>query len=171
MTKVTNAALQRQVQTLDDRIHALEAELDRLRQTSATASSDTQLMPGSADHGAGSGVGLGAMIAPTDESLESVAMARERRMVDALEAQQPPQFYKDFLAAVSRRINTSSYYTWFVGTRLSADDGRELTIRTDDETQAQWLRTRYRGVVEEAFAEIGRPGVAVRFEARMRWSL
>jgi chromosomal replication initiator protein len=67
------------------------------------------------------------------------------------------------LARVETKVNRYSYFTWFRNTSLLHDDGPRLSVRVTDPMVVDWLTKHYGGVVAEALAEVGRPGVQVAF--------
>ena len=139
------------------RLSALESRIAHL---------EAKLRDARSDSGAKQASELGGPppVAPAD--LESRAMNRERGVIDLLESFRHPPFYRALLDAVSARIGRDLYLAWFVGTRLEADDGGEITISTNDALQGDWLGQTYRPIVEDALGQVGRPGTTVRFVVR-----
>jgi chromosomal replication initiator protein len=76
----------------------------------------------------------------------------------------PRTVWTDVLARIETKVNKFSYYTWFKQTSLARDDGQSLTIRVTDPMVVDWLMKHYAVIIEEALAEVGRPGVTLRFE-------
>jgi chromosomal replication initiator protein len=76
----------------------------------------------------------------------------------------PRTVWTDVLARIETKVNKFSYYTWFKQTSLARDDGESLTIRVTDPMVVDWLMKHYAVIIEEALAEVGRAGVALRFE-------
>jgi chromosomal replication initiator protein len=72
--------------------------------------------------------------------------------------------WADVLARIETKVNKYSYYTWFKQTSLARDDGRTLTIRVTDPMAVDWLTKHYAVILEEALAEVGRPGVTLQFQ-------
>ena len=68
------------------------------------------------------------------------------------------------LGRIETKVNRFSYFSWFHRTRLVRDAGDRLVIEVPNPMAAEWLTTHYPGLVEEALAEVGRPGVAVAYE-------
>jgi chromosomal replication initiator protein len=71
--------------------------------------------------------------------------------------------WDDVLGRVETKVNRYSYYTWFKQTSLVRDDGRMLTVRVTDSLVVEWLTRHYAVILEEALAEVGRPGAQLRY--------
>ena len=71
--------------------------------------------------------------------------------------------WNDVLARIETKVNRFSYHTWFRQTSLARDDGQTLTIRVSDPGVEDWLTKHYTVIIDEALAEVGRPGVTLRF--------
>jgi chromosomal replication initiator protein len=69
------------------------------------------------------------------------------------------------LARIETKVNRFSYFSWFHPTRLIRDAGDRLLIQVPNAMSAEWLTTHYPALIEEALAEVGRPGVLVAYEA------
>lgn len=69
------------------------------------------------------------------------------------------------LARIETKVNRFSYFSWFHPTRLVRDAGDRLLIQVPNPMAAEWLTTHYPALIEEALAEVGRPGVQVAYEA------
>ena len=67
------------------------------------------------------------------------------------------------LGRIETKVNKYSYYTWFRDTSLLEDDGGTLAIRVPNPLVVDWLTKHYASVLNEALAEVGRAGVALRF--------
>jgi chromosomal replication initiator protein len=67
------------------------------------------------------------------------------------------------LARIETKVNRYSYYTWFKNTALIRDEQGSLAIAVADPLVVDWLTKHYGGVLQEALAEVGRPGVTVTF--------
>ncbi len=72
--------------------------------------------------------------------------------------------WDEVLARVETKVNRYSYDTWFRETSLAADLGDTLKIRVTDPTVIEWLTRNYAVIIDEALAEVGRPGVRLRFQ-------
>ena len=68
------------------------------------------------------------------------------------------------LARIETKVNRHSFYTWFKPTTLVRDDRNTLFLRVPNSLVREWLTKHYAGVLAEAFAEVGRPGVAFEFQ-------
>jgi chromosomal replication initiator protein len=67
------------------------------------------------------------------------------------------------LGRIETKVNRHSYYTWFRQTSLASDDGGRLVVRVADPMVVEWLLKHYSGIIDEALAEVGRPGVTLEF--------
>ena len=67
------------------------------------------------------------------------------------------------LARIETKVNRHSFYTWFKPTTLVRDDRTVLLLRVPNTLVREWLTKHYAGVLAEAFAEVGRPGVSFEF--------
>jgi chromosomal replication initiator protein len=67
------------------------------------------------------------------------------------------------LGRIETKVNRHSYYTWFRQTSLASDDGGRLVVRVADPMVVDWLLKHYSSIIDEALAEVGRPGVALEF--------
>lgn len=68
------------------------------------------------------------------------------------------------LGRIETKVNRHSYFSWFDRTSLVQDNGSELVIRVPNEMAAEWLTKHYAGVIEDALAEVGRPGVTLAYD-------
>jgi chromosomal replication initiator protein len=68
------------------------------------------------------------------------------------------------LGRIETKLNRHSYYTWFSQTSLASDDGGRLVIRVADPMVVDWLNKHYAAIIDEALAEVGRPGVSLEFQ-------
>jgi chromosomal replication initiator protein len=71
--------------------------------------------------------------------------------------------WDDVLARIETKVNRYSYYSWFRQTSLASDNRDTLVIRVGDPMVVDWLTKHYAVILDEALAEIGRPGVRLRF--------
>ena len=71
--------------------------------------------------------------------------------------------WDDVLGRIETKVNRHSYYTWFRQTSLASDDGGKLVVRVADPMAVDWLNKHYSGIIDEALAEVGRPGVTLEF--------
>jgi chromosomal replication initiator protein len=72
------------------------------------------------------------------------------------------------LGRIEAKVNRYSYYTWFQNTSLAGDDGARISVRVTDRMVVDWLTKHYAGVINEALAEVGRPGARLEFIADTR---
>ncbi len=73
--------------------------------------------------------------------------------------------WDEVLGRVETKVNRYSYYTWFRQTSLARDDGSVLTILVNDPMVIDWLTKHSAVILEEALAEVGRPGAQLRFQS------
>jgi len=72
--------------------------------------------------------------------------------------------WDDVLARVETKVNAHTYHSWFRNTTLLSDGGAAgLQVQAPNQTVVDWLSRHYAGVIAEALAEVGRPGVGVIF--------
>jgi chromosomal replication initiator protein len=67
------------------------------------------------------------------------------------------------LARVETKVNQHIYSTWFKPTSFVGDDGLALRVRVPNALFSNWLTKHYSVVIDEALAEVNRPGCAVAF--------
>ena len=63
------------------------------------------------------------------------------------------------LARIETKVNQHIYSTWFKPTSFVADDGQLLRIRVPNALFSNWLNKHYSVVLDEALAEVNRPGL------------
>ncbi len=71
--------------------------------------------------------------------------------------------WDEVLGRIETKVNNYSFHTWFQQTALLRDGGTSLLIRVGDPMAVEWLNKHYAGVIAEALAEVGRPGVSFSF--------
>jgi chromosomal replication initiator protein len=71
--------------------------------------------------------------------------------------------WDDVLGRIETKVNNYSFHTWFRHTSLVRDIGTSLIIRVVDPMAVEWMNKHYAGVIAEALAEVGRPGVGFSF--------
>jgi chromosomal replication initiator protein len=67
------------------------------------------------------------------------------------------------LGKIEDKVNPRSFNTWFKPTQLVAEDAASLTVRVPNGWFADWLRTQFLSVIQDALVEVERPGVSVHF--------
>jgi chromosomal replication initiator protein len=67
------------------------------------------------------------------------------------------------LARVETKVNRHSFYTWFKPTAFVAERENAIRVRVPNTLFRDWLTKHYTAVIEEALAELQRPGAAVEF--------
>jgi chromosomal replication initiator protein len=71
--------------------------------------------------------------------------------------------WDEVLGRVETKVNRYSYDTWFKHTALSADHGSRIAVRVSDPMVVDWLVKHYSGLIDEALAEVGRPGAQIDY--------
>jgi chromosomal replication initiator protein len=69
------------------------------------------------------------------------------------------------LGKIETRVNAHSFSTWFRPTRFVSEDAASLCVRVPNSWFAEWLRTNYLPLIQDALREIERPGLSVEFLA------
>jgi chromosomal replication initiator protein len=73
--------------------------------------------------------------------------------------------WETILGAIRPRISAHSFKTWFGPTEFLGEDASSLTVRVPNNWFADWLKTHYVGIIQEALRDADRPGLAVRFHS------
>ena len=69
------------------------------------------------------------------------------------------------LGKLEARVNAHSFSTWFRPTHFVSEDAESLRIRVPNTWFAEWLRTNYLPLIQDALRDIERPGLSVEFLA------
>jgi chromosomal replication initiator protein len=69
------------------------------------------------------------------------------------------------LERIQPKVAIHSFSTWFRPTELIREDSASLSVRVPNNWFAQWLRSNYATLIQEALREIERPGMSVVFLA------
>ena len=72
------------------------------------------------------------------------------------------------LGKIESKVNTHSYNTWFRPTEFLAEDAASLTVQVPNTWFAEWLRSNYLALIQDALREIERPGIAVEFRPEIQ---
>ena len=67
------------------------------------------------------------------------------------------------LARIETKVNRHSFYTWFKPTAFVADRDGGIRVRVPNALFRDWLTKHYAAVIEEALAEVQRPGSPIAF--------
>ena len=67
------------------------------------------------------------------------------------------------LARIETKVNRHSFYTWFKPTAFVAERDGAIRVRVPNALFRDWLTKHYAAVIEEALAEVQRPGSPVAF--------
>ena len=68
------------------------------------------------------------------------------------------------LGKIGTRISSRSFSTWFKPTAFVQEDDASLTVRVPSTWFAEWLRTNYSSVIQDALRELQRPGLTIDFQ-------
>lgn len=77
----------------------------------------------------------------------------------------PQNTWERILRAIRPRISAHSFKTWFGPTEFLDEDASSLTVQVPNNWFADWLKTHYAGIIQEALRDADRPGLAVRFHS------
>jgi chromosomal replication initiator protein len=72
------------------------------------------------------------------------------------------------LGAIQPRVSEHSFKTWFGPTRYVGEDAASLTVRVPNNWFADWLRTHYTTLIQEALRDANRPGLKVHFDPEFK---
>jgi len=72
--------------------------------------------------------------------------------------------WDQILVRVEAKVNRHSFATWFRPTSFLGLDGHRLRIAVPNAQFRDWLSKNYQGVLAEALAEVGQPGIHIDFE-------
>jgi chromosomal replication initiator protein len=72
--------------------------------------------------------------------------------------------WDEVLARVESKVNRHSFATWFRPTSFLSQEGSTLRVGVPNAQFREWLTKNYLGVLQEALAEVGQPGLRVSFE-------
>jgi chromosomal replication initiator protein len=67
------------------------------------------------------------------------------------------------LARIETKVNRHSFYTWFKPTAFVSDQDGAVRVRVPNALFRDWLTKHYAAVIEEALAEVQRPGAPIAF--------
>ena len=67
------------------------------------------------------------------------------------------------LGRVESKVSAHTYRTWFKPTQFLSEDASSLTIRVPNSWFAEWLKTNYSGLIQDALRELQRPGLSVDY--------
>ena len=77
----------------------------------------------------------------------------------------PPNTWETILGSIRPRISAHSFKTWFGPTEFLDEDASSLTVKVPNNWFADWLKTHYIGIIQQALRDADRPGLVVRFHA------
>jgi chromosomal replication initiator protein len=67
------------------------------------------------------------------------------------------------LGKIERKVSAHSFSTWFKPTRFLSEDAASVNVRVPNTWFAEWLRTNYMPLIQEALRSLERPGLSVQF--------
>jgi len=71
--------------------------------------------------------------------------------------------WDDVLERIQRRVSAHSFSTWFKPTAFLLENENGVHVRVPNTWFAEWLRTNYFSIIDDALVAIGKPGVQVKF--------
>jgi len=67
------------------------------------------------------------------------------------------------LGRIQPRVSTHSFSTWFKPTRFVSEDASSVRVKVPNNWFADWLKTHYSSLIQDALQELERPGLSVDF--------
>ena len=67
------------------------------------------------------------------------------------------------LLRIENKVNPHSFRVWFQPTCYLAEDASSLSVRVPNSWYAEWLKTNYEGLIQDALRDVSRPGLRVLF--------
>jgi chromosomal replication initiator protein len=67
------------------------------------------------------------------------------------------------LGKLQSKVSTHSFSTWFKPTRFLSEDASSISVRVPNSWFAEWLKTNYAGLIQDALRELHRPGLSIDF--------
>ena len=68
------------------------------------------------------------------------------------------------LGRIESKVSHHSFRTWFKPTHFVQEDASSVTVRVPNAWFADWLRTHYLALIQNALNEVKRPGLTVVFQ-------
>ena len=75
----------------------------------------------------------------------------------------PKNTWDRILGSIQPRVSEHSFKTWFGPTQYVGEDAASLTVKVPNNWFADWLKTHYSTIIQEALRDANRPGLTVRF--------
>ena len=75
----------------------------------------------------------------------------------------PSNIWDQVLARIETKVNRHSFYTWFKPTGFVSDRDGSIRVRVPNALFRDWLTKHYTAVIDDALAEVERPGAPVAF--------
>jgi len=67
------------------------------------------------------------------------------------------------LGRIEGKVNPHSFRVWFQPTCYLAEDDSSLSVRVPNSWYAEWLKTNYESLIQDALREVSRPGLQILF--------
>ncbi|MDH3627214.1 MAG: chromosomal replication initiator protein DnaA [Acidobacteriota bacterium] len=71
--------------------------------------------------------------------------------------------WESVLGRIESQVSTHSFKTWFKPTKFHSESDEGLKVQVPNSWFAEWLKTNYGGLIEEALRKAQRPGLTVEF--------
>ncbi len=67
------------------------------------------------------------------------------------------------LGRIENKVNPHSFRVWFQPTSYLGEDASSLSVRVPNSWYAEWLKTNYESLIQDALRDVSRPGLRVQF--------
>jgi chromosomal replication initiator protein len=67
------------------------------------------------------------------------------------------------LGRIESKVSRHSFSTWFKPTSFLNEDASSISVRVPNTWFAEWLKTNYSGLIQDALRSVDRPGLSVQF--------
>ena len=71
--------------------------------------------------------------------------------------------WQQLLGRIESKVSAQSFSTWFKPTQFLSEDSASLKVRVPNGWFAEWLRSNYLPIIQDALKDMERPGVSVLF--------
>ena len=75
----------------------------------------------------------------------------------------PKNTWDRVLGRIESKVSSHSFRTWFKPTRYLSEDEASVRVGVPNNWFAEWLRSNYSALIQDALRELERPGLAVDF--------
>jgi chromosomal replication initiator protein len=72
--------------------------------------------------------------------------------------------WDEVLGKVKAKVSSHSFSTWFKPTRFLSEDAASVKVGVPNSWFAEWLRTNYTGLIQDALRDLDRQGLTVDFQ-------